>query len=625
MRIPWKWVAACVALLFFAAAMAPWTFSGSAIRQEVARQIRKATGLITETSGRTTLALLPRPRIKISDVVIRDADGKLRISAGVLRGDLRILPILAGRLELVSAVLVDPDFEIDADARPLSNAGAIARASEAVPASPEASAADAAQLGMVSIQNGKAHIYSAKRNLDMRVDAIDLTLDWPSLRSPAGIRAAMRWQDDPVNLTAWVGQPNNLLRDAASPVSIKLESPIVTIAANGIFSGPGDIRYQGKLAVSSPSFRRLMSSFGYGPPLPGPQEAFSFAGNVRPTPNGFTLSDLHASLDSNNFDGALTLASDRGLSIVSGTLATDLLVLPNPWPDPNLPFMAPSVVRDNNIGGEQIPRYQGPAGNVDLRISATKFRFGRLQGRDIALNLKISDTRKELTIDEASIYGGIVKGRIATETASTGLALLSNFAFQHLDLGAMIAEDFGSQRISGVATGEVALGGEGETPARLAGNLNGTAHVALVNGELSGLDLEQALRRLEKRPLSIASEVRSGRTPIATGDLLLAIEQGNIIIRQADAEAPGVQFSISGRASIPQRSLNLSIRAQAPVGGPPDRGRPQLALDVTGNWSDPTFVLDTQSLIRQSEAAAPLLRSLVPAMRPSEAPVVQPR
>src|SRR3954468_23342338 len=105
-----KWVGAGVGVVLLGAAIAPWTFSGAAMRQEVARQVRDTTGLLAETNGRTTLAILPRPRIKIADVVIRDRDGKLRVEAGMLRGDLRILPMLAGRMELSSLTLVSPDL-----------------------------------------------------------------------------------------------------------------------------------------------------------------------------------------------------------------------------------------------------------------------------------------------------------------------------------------------------------------------------------------------------------------------------------------------------------------------------------------------------------------------------------
>ena len=127
----WKWLGAGLGALVIAAALAPWTFSGTAVRKEIARQMRETVGLTMVSDGRTTLALLPRPRIKVADVTVRDRNGSLRMQAG-------ILPMLAGRLELSSVTLVSPQLDIDIEAKPLTSEGAIARASEARPASPEA-------------------------------------------------------------------------------------------------------------------------------------------------------------------------------------------------------------------------------------------------------------------------------------------------------------------------------------------------------------------------------------------------------------------------------------------------------------------------------------------------------
>ena len=92
MKVARKWIFGAAAAGALALASAPWSLSGIAVRSEMARQIREATGLIAEAEGRAVLALLPRPRVKIENVIIRDRDGNLRIEAGQLRGELRVLP-----------------------------------------------------------------------------------------------------------------------------------------------------------------------------------------------------------------------------------------------------------------------------------------------------------------------------------------------------------------------------------------------------------------------------------------------------------------------------------------------------------------------------------------------------
>ena len=605
-----KWAAAGIGVVVLGAALAPWTFSGTAVRQEIARQVSETVGLIMEGQGRTTLALLPRPRIKVSDVVIRDRDGTLRMQAGLLRGDLRILPIFAGRLELSSVTLVEPQLDIDIDAKPLASDSAIVRAAEARPASPEAEIADGTRLGQVSIQHGSAHIRSASRSLDAQLQDLDLTLDWRSLREPAGVKVNFRWNDEAVEVAAWVGKPADLLRGDNSPVSVKIDSPSLVLSANGSVFGLGGLRYQGKVSATAPSLARLATFGGFQLPLPGPLQKFSLVGSARTTSNTVALSDLRMSLDGNAFDGALIYSTEHGRPSLSGTLATDLLNIAS------LPDETPA-----GLSGREDALGQAVTSDADLRVSASKLRLGRLQAKDVGFSLQINGGKAELSIVEAAFYGGLIKGRIRSEPSPGGMILRSNLGFAKLDTAALLAEGLRSQRLSGEANGELALSAEGDTLPRILASLAGSVQMTLSNGELAGLDLEQALRRLEKRPLSIASEMRTGRTAFTLADLKLSVERGEITVRQAEVRGPGVEFSVGGTASIPARSLDLSIRAQTTTTTPSTRNRPQLAIDVTGSWDDPNLDLDAQSIIRRSEAAAPLLRSLAP---PVARPPVEP-
>ena len=603
----WKWLAAGLGVVVLGAALAPWTFSGAAMRQEIARQVRETIGLTMESQGRTTLAILPRPRIKVADVVVHDRDGSLRMEAGILRGDLRILPMLAGRLELSAVTLVAPQLDIDIEAKPLSSEGAIARASEARPKSPEAASTDGTRLGRVSIQHGSARVRSASRGLDARFEDIDLTLDWPSLSAPAGIKAMFRWNDEIVDAAAWVGRPGDLLRGEHSPISVKLDSPSLVFSANGSVYGLGGLRYQGKLTASAPSLTRVASLAGAHLPVPAPLQRFSLVATARTTANSLSLSDLRMAVDGNSYDGALIYSTERGTPVLSGTLATDLLNIPSLPGDLPLAF----VRREATGADTSSAGLPSQSMDADLRVSATRLRIGRLQAKDVGFNLLISEGRAELGIAEAAFYGGLVKGRMRFEPSPDGVAMRTNLAFARVDTAALLAEGLRSQRISGVATGDLALSAEGETLSRLVALLSGNMRMSLANGEVAGIDLEQALRRLEKRPLSIASEMRTGRTAFTRADIVLAFDKGEIDVRQADVRGPGVEFTVGGTASVPARSINLALRAQTATTGDASRVRPQLALELNGNWDNPNLVLDTQSLIRRSEAAAPLFRGLV--------------
>src|SRR5919112_2340123 len=61
-------LAAVLVLAVLAAAVVPWTLSGGGMAASVAKSLREGYRIDLEVKGRSTLALLPIPRIKFEDV-----------------------------------------------------------------------------------------------------------------------------------------------------------------------------------------------------------------------------------------------------------------------------------------------------------------------------------------------------------------------------------------------------------------------------------------------------------------------------------------------------------------------------------------------------------------------------
>jgi AsmA protein len=119
--------------------------------------------------------------------------------------------------------------------------------------------------------------------------------------------------------------------------------------------------------------------------------------------------------------------------------------------------------------------------------------------------------------------------------------------------------------------------------------------------------VEQLLKRLEQRPLSIGSDFRRGRTPFDKMTATAKITQGMAHIEEMGIEGGSIRLALGGSASIPSRDLDLRGTAaliSAAAGAPPVF---ELPFVVQGSWDDPIKLPDAQSLISRSNAAAPLL------------------
>jgi AsmA protein len=138
--------------------------------------------------------------------------------------------------------------------------------------------------------------------------------------------------------------------------------------------------------------------------------------------------------------------------------------------------------------------------------------------------------------------------------------------------------------------------------------LAGTASLTAHDGALAGINIEQLLRRLERRPLSGNGDFRSGKTPFDKFALNLRIDQGQVLVDDMHVEGPTVRVAVAGQVSVPTRDLDL--KGVATLVSSASAGEFDLPFVIQGQWDDPIMLPDAQSLIRRSGAAAPLLDAI---------------
>ncbi|MBN8830527.1 MAG: AsmA family protein [Sphingomonadales bacterium] len=92
----------------------------------------------------------------------------------------------------------------------------------------------------------------------------------------------------------------------------------------------------------------------------------------------------------------------------------------------------------------------------------------------------------------------------------------AQFQLVDVDLQSCANELFGTGKLSGRGNLTVVLGATGSSPFGLAQTLAGTATLIGHDGAISGFNVEQLLKRLERRPLSGGGHFRSGQTPFET-------------------------------------------------------------------------------------------------------------
>jgi len=204
----------------------------------------------------------------------------------------------------------------------------------------------------------------------------------------------------------------------------------------------------------------------------------------------------------------------------------------------------------------------------------------------------------------------VITGSVGlADTPEGGAEFRSQLQFTEVDLEACLGELFGVRRLEGKGNLAFNIEGSGISVLALTRTLNGQATLAGRQGAVAGLNIEQLLRRLERRPLSGGGDFRSGRTAYDRLAMALKIVQGTVHIEDMQIEGPAVRLAMAGSSSIPQREFDLKGTASLVAVEPGTAGF-ELPFVVQGPWDDPLLLPDAQVLIRRSGATQPLLEAV---------------
>ena len=179
----------------------------------------------------------------------------------------------------------------------------------------------------------------------------------------------------------------------------------------------------------------------------------------------------------------------------------------------------------------------------------------------VAANMR--NGKLDVTIGESQAFGGIANGSLGLASANGGVAVTSHLQFVDVDLESCLAQVFGIRRLEGRGKMALNIEGSGSSVLAVTNTLSGTASLTAHNGALAGINVEQLLRRLERRPLSGNGDFRTGRTPFDQFALGLKIEHGQVSVDD-------MHLDRSGRTP----------RDRRPGLGPDARPRPQGRRDA---------------------------------------------
>jgi AsmA protein len=578
-------------------AAAGFLISADAVRGQVLSEIRAVTGLNPILRGQATVSLFPTGSVSFGDVVLGDAKQPALI-AERLTARLRFFPLLIGRVEIADVALERPTIVVDVEPDGKSNWSGLI---EALARSQKKDAARMQAFSEMRIDNGTVVLHSAANKLAETFSNVEFSLAWPSISKSFGATGRFVWHDEPLDMSVTLGDFPAALDGNRTGLKLRVAGSPFKAGFDGAISVLPTLKIEGTLAADAASMRNALIWAGQQPLPGGGFGHFAIKAQANVMGGTIGLSNVNVELDGNTAEGVLTFATD-GRKTLQGTLASDTLDL-----SPYVSTVRLLTTNQREWNNARIS-LDGLSGiDLDLRISAANVVMSNAKIGRTAIGANLRGGHLVVTIGEAQAYGGLIKGSLALANFATGVDVKSQLQFIDVDLESCLGQLFGLRRLEGKGNISFAVEGGGNSVLAVTRTLNGNASLIGQNGALAGLNVEQLLRRLERRPLSGGGEFRSGRTPYDKITVALKIVQGTVSVEDVKIEGSAVRLALAGSASVPTRELDLKGTAALVSSNKAETAAFELPFIVQGSWDDPIMLPDPEALIRRSGAAAPLL------------------
>jgi AsmA protein len=575
-----------------------WFINRDALRAAVEAQIRTVTGLDLVVNGNIEVSVFPASYVSFHDVGLKGgATADPALSVDVLTANLRLLPLLLQRFEIADVMMLRPKIHVVREAGGESNWTPFI---ETIVRTMKPGAENQVSFSEIRIQDGVLSYEDAVNHASETLGDIDLSLAWPSISRSFAATGQFDWRGERVDGSISISDFIAALSGDRSGLKARLVSAPLKLAFDGTVANRTSMMMEGTLTVDSASLRNALRWTGQPSPGAGGFGRFALKARANVIGASIALTNVNVELDGNVAEGVMTYANN-GRQTLQATLAAGALDF---TPYISTFRLLASGARDWNRQLFDL-NYLSTT-DLDMRLSAAKVTVGSSKLGRTAFGANLRGGALALSVGEAQMYGGIAKGSFGVARSDAVADVKAQFQFTDVDLQSCASELFGITKLSGRGNLNVSLVGSGSSPFGLAQSLDGTVTLTGHDGAIAGVNVEQLLRRLERRPLSGGGNFRSGSTPYDNLTVALKFADGIATAEDIRLEGPAARVTMTGTASVPGREYDMKGVASL-ISAANAAPSFDLPFVVQGPWDDPLIFPDPESLIRRSPASAPLL------------------
>ncbi|WP_041039381.1 AsmA family protein [Paramagnetospirillum magnetotacticum] len=633
-----------IVVIIGALAMIPAMIPAERIQGEIVAGVKSATGRDLSIQGKISVSVFPSLSVQVGNVALANPAGyssKDLIRLGAVDVRLKLLPLLGGKVEVDSFVLVDPIITLETDRQGKGNwvfegpaAAAPAPSVTTKPTDKPASAPSSAgvsdiRLGDVRITNGKLTQIDGKTGARQEVSEINLRVALKSLSEPLSAKGSLVWNAKKVELDLDVGSLKALMDGQSSTLGLVVASEPVKLGLKGNAKGGASPGLDGALDLNVPSIRNLaawagspitMAGNGLGP--------LSITGKLAAGPTQIAFTQAAIAIDAIKAKGDVTVNTGAAKPAIKGRLDVDMLDL-NPYLPPEGAQPKGGEGKATPAGGGAAQTQAKPAGwsddpidasglksaDVDFALTCGGILVKKIKVGKSALNLALHNAKLAADLTELALYQGTGRGRVALDGAQPGVGLDASFQLKGLQVEPFLTDAADSDRLSGTGNFDVTVAGQGKTQRQIVSSLNGKGSLAFLNGAIKGINLAAMARNVTSAFTGGAQSTE--KTDFAELGGTFTIVKGILTNNDLAMKSPLLRVEGKGTVDLPQRSVNYRIdpKLVASLEGQGGGSAAGIVVPilVTGPWDNLSYRPDLEALLKQNvQNVGKAVESLIP-------------
>ncbi len=533
--------------------------------------VREATGRSFQIHGPVSLTWSSGLALDLGAVTLGDLPGTgnaamVNASRAVL--EVKALPLLGGEVEPTALVLENAEIHLARDEAGNGNwqIGTSARDPFQI-------------LGFGDVRLVNVSLVAVPGSIaPVTVLFNDARLRWPRDTDRLALDGMISFRGETFDTGAVIERPSTLFTGAGVPVQGTFESDL----ASGDFDGDmnlGALTYDGSLAISAPSVRRLAAFFGGA--LPGQKGAgeASLSASVHLTSTELQARNAKLSLDDMIASGDLGIRLTGPRLSIAGTLNIDSFDLAT--------FLAlpPATAPGWSDTPLDLSGLQAFDLNADLTIGQAV--VAGIHMNDAHAIVSIGGGKVLADIPKALVYGGLGRGRLAIDASVPVTAYTLSLSLPGMDGASFFRDALASDLLAGRTSITADLAASGATRREIVSTLTGSATLDVDGGVLSGADFVAIAHTLLERDQTNATAEDS--TTITRLEAAAHVTKGTATLKSLMIKTPASQWQGEGGFGLAQRSLRLQLHTmpQAPW---------LMPFAVTGGWGMPNYLADWQAL-----------------------------